>query len=477
MRQFFSLYSIKYPEVLVYMLQNTEYNSLAYLRWFWRTDDFSRVMYRRRLDKTRSASLLLYYLIVGIVIQVSLGFILIVANFNEASSWAFLGWALLVSYPIVWAYLLVVPLIIGRWVIVEPQNNRAIAQSKEIFAKHKAIKIAIVGSYGKTSMKELLGTVLKEGKNVAITPANKNVSVSHSRFAQKLSGTEEVLVIEYGEGKPGDISRFAEITKPNMAIITGLAPAHLDQYPSLESAGEDIFSIVKVVGASNTYVNIDSVATKQFIQPTCHKYSHKGVMGWKISGIKIGFEGLSFVMTKGKQTLKIKSGLLGRHQVGPLALVSALGIELGLTKKQVETGVAKTKAFEHRMEPRSVRGAWILDDTYNGNIDGVVAGLALLSELPAKRKIYVTPGLVDQGIETKKVHLQIGKEVAKSNPDVVVLMENSTTPFIKMGLENAGYRGELRVENDPLEFYLNIEHFIASGDVILLQNDWPDNYN
>ncbi|HEY1835426.1 MAG TPA: hypothetical protein VGG13_01240, partial [Candidatus Saccharimonadales bacterium] len=97
-------------------------------------------------------------------------------------------------------------------------------------------------------------------------------------------------------------------------------------------------------------------------------------------------------------------------------------------------------------------------------------------DLPAKRKLYVTPGLVDQGRETENVHRQMGELIATANPDVVVLMQNSVTAFIQQGLEAANFKNELRLEPDPLNFYTNLNHFVAAGDLVLMQNDWPDNY-
>jgi UDP-N-acetylmuramoyl-tripeptide--D-alanyl-D-alanine ligase len=132
--------------------------------------------------------------------------------------------------------------------------------------------------------------------------------------------------------------------------------------------------------------------------------------------------------------------------------------------------------FEHRMQPRNVSGATVIDDTYNGNIDGMQAGLRMLKDMPGSRKIYVTPGLVDQGKETKRVHRDLGVSIAKVKPHIVVLMHNSVTKYIVGGMRAEGYKGELRVENDPLKFYTNLDNFIAAGDVVLLQNDWTDNY-
>jgi UDP-N-acetylmuramoyl-tripeptide--D-alanyl-D-alanine ligase len=473
-----SLFSPYYPKVLVYMLQNTEYQVGPYLEWWRRTKDFSTVMYRRQLVPTKAAKLLLLGLSGGMAAQALLGvFGIWFGYYYGGPVYTVVGVILLATYPLVWAYAVTVPLTLGRWFLVAPKHRKLIKVSEATFAKHPGVKIAVAGSYGKTSMKELLNTVLSEGKNVAATPANKNVSVSHAYFARKLTGTEDVLIIEYGEGAPGDVARFAKITHPSKGIITGLAPAHLDQYPSLQAAGEDIFSLTEAVGADNSYVNADSPAVKSFLKPGFHTYTSQEALGWKVSDIKVDFTGTKFTMTKGNRSLKLHSALLGRHQVGPLALVVALADELDLSEQQIKTGIGKTAPFEHRMQARALNGAWIIDDTYNGNIDGLKAGLELLKELPGKRKVYVTPGLVDQGVETEAVHVDLGKYIAQTKPDLVVLMQNSSTPFIQQGLKAGDYKGKVQIELKPLEYYTNLEHFLANGDVVMLQNDWTDNYN
>ncbi len=473
-----SLYTPSYPTTLVYMLQSTEYQVKPYLAWYRRTEDFSKVMYRRRLEKTKAASLLLAGVTVGMVVEVVIGLVCLWYGYSrDQILWTGIGALIILLYPFVWGYLIVVPLAVGRWLLVAPKQRRHIKASEAIFARHPATVIAVAGSYGKTSMKELLKTVLSQGKTVVATPANKNVAVSHAAFARTLSGKEDVVIVEYGEGKPGDVERFTKTTHPNLGIITGLAPAHLDQYPSLQAAGEDIFSLARAVGADHTYVNGDSDAAQVFIKPAYHTYTSKGILGWKTSDVRVDFDGTSFTMKKGKQTLKLRSGLLGEHQVGPLALVAALADSLGLTAEQIKQGIAQTKPFEHRMQARHIRGAWILDDTYNGNIDGLKAGLKLLRALPGKRKIYVTPGLVDQGEENEKVHIELGRAIAAAKPDKVVLMYNSVTQYIKAGLDRGNYQGNIQVEHYPLDYYTNLEHFLAAGDVVMLQNDWTDNYN
>ena len=471
-----SIYLPSYPRALVYMLQSTEYQIEPYLDWVWRTHDFRAVMKRRKLQPTRAAKLLLLALSLGILLQIGIGIWLIAQGMNgNIIAGAYFGAALILAYPLFWPYLLVVPLQLGEWLIVGPQHKLAIEESGLIFAQHQGVKIAVAGSYGKTTMKELLAAVLSEGLKVAATPANKNVSISHANFAKQLTGHEDVLIIEYGEGEPGDVSRFARITQPTHAIITGLAPAHLDQYKTLHAAGKDIFAVADYLHSQNVYVNNDS-GVKPFLRKSYHLFDVHGALGWKVSAIKTSIDGTKFTLQKGKKSLSLHSGLVGRHQIGYLSLVAALALELGLTTDQVKAGIAKTVPFEHRMQPYQLGGAWVVDDTYNGNLEGIRAGTELLADLPAKRKIYVTPGLVDQGVETKRVHNEIGELIAAAKPDIVVLMKNSVTDFIKRGLDREGFKGEVRIEGDPLEFYTNLKHFVAQGDLVVMQNDWTDNY-
>ena len=473
-----SMYRPGYVAVLVYMLQNTEYHARPYLKWYWRTQNFSKVMTRRQLARTRAAGLLWGALACGMMVQIIAGIFLIYLWWQNglAGGWAF-GSALMLSYPVVWAHVVIVPLILGRVLIIRPRELKQIIQSERIFAKHPGAKIAIAGSYGKTSMKELLLTVLGESKKVAATPANKNVAVSHAAFARSLTGDEDIVLIEYGEGAPGDVAKFAKTTHPTHAVITGVAAAHLDHYKSTEAAGQDIFSVARYISDKNhVYVNDESAAAKQFIKADFSPYNRDGALGWKVSDVQVSITGTTFTLEKGKQVLKLASGLLGRHNVGPLSLAAALAHEFGMDNNQIEAGIAKTMPFEHRMQPYPLNGGWVIDDTYNGNIEGIRAGTELLKALPAKRRLYVTPGLVDQGKESEAIHEQMGRYIANSGADTVILMRHSVTEFIQKGLELAEFKGELIIENDPLSFYTNLDKFVAAGDLVMMQNDWPDNY-
>ena len=472
-----SIYSPEFPRTITYMLQTTEYRVGPYLKWFWKTQDFSKVRNRQELERTTVAKLILNTLKIGIAIEILGGLVLMFLTIGNIvpGGWGF-GLAAIIAFPVIWSHIICFPVSLARLVIIDPKERQSIKKTKQIFNNHQGTKIAVAGSYGKTSMKELLKTVLSQGKNVAATPANKNVAASHLKFAESLSGNEDILIVEFGEGGPGDVARFSDTLNPDMAVITGISPAHLDRYKTIENAASDIFSLSNYVEHSKIFVNKESIEAVKYIKKNMKLYDRHGALGWQVNDLKISISGLKFKLTKGNKTINLSSSLLGRHQVGPLALVAALAQEMGLSDQQIENGIKEAKAYEHRMQPYILSDAWIIDDTYNGNLEGIKAGTSLLKELEAKHKIYVTPGLVDQGRETNKIHEQVGKYIADANPDKVVLMKNSVTDYIVKGLKSAGYKGEIDIETDPLLYYNNLPSMIASGDIVMMQNDWTDNY-
>lgn len=477
-RYYYTRYLAVYQDVLLYMLQDTEFRLGRYFAWYARTADFRTVMKRRTLEFTPKIKLLRLWLWAMWLIWVAATAIVLILGYNQQSYvLGLVALALIILLPYVLAFGVVVPLFLGGVFIQKPRERAIIAAAREEFARSKAVRIAIAGSFGKTTMKEILKTVLAEGKNVAATPGNMNTAIGISRFARKLTGKEDVLIVELGEGRVGDVKELSELSRPTMGIITGINEAHLISFKTLDRTVATVYELVDYLGdEAVVYKNGESQLVADRAE-TGDKYlfSDKGVAGWKVTSIKTSIEGTSFIAMHGKTIVRAHTGLLGRHTVGMSVAAIAIAHNLGLTAKQIEAGLEKVVPFEHRMQPRRLHGAWIIDDTYNGNSQGIEAGLELLASLKAKRRIYVTPGLVEQGSQTQDVHEVIGQQVARS-ADVVVLMKNSVTDFIVSGLEDAGFKGTLMLIDDPLEFYTNLEHFVAAGDVMLMQNDWTDNY-
>jgi len=477
MKYFWTRYLANYPDVILYMLQDTEYKLDRYLSWYHRTDDFRKVMKRRHLEVTQKVKLLRLVLwSMWIVMVIILACCVYISNVSQSYMWGLIGIAVVLILPFVLAYGIIIPLFIGRLLIQIPKEKKMIVQAKVILKNHKGKKIAVVGSYGKTTAKEILATVLGEGLKVASTPGNMNTAIGISRFARKLKGDEDVLIIELGEEKLGDIEKLCELSSPNMGIITGINEAHLQSFKNLDNTVKTIFSLVDYLGDKPVYKNKENILVlKNTEKDDEYLYDKHGVKGWVVSDIKTSIEGTHFIATSGTKKVHSKTGLIGRQTIGVTVACIDIADNLGLTEKQITEGLSQVMPFEHRMEPRKLHGAWIIDDTYNGNSDGVRSGLEFLASVDAKRRIYVTPGLVEQGDKTRQVHHAIGNLAGKS-ADLIVLMNNSVTDYIVSGIHKSGFKGKIMIIDNPLEFYTNLEHFVAAGDVVLMQNDWTDNY-
>ena len=461
------------------MLQQVEYRAKPFLAWvvslMRQKLSLRQVMTRQKLVMTLRAKSMVALGYGTALIWIGLvGTLAVLTTSVGSQVWVLVAGALM--YPLALLVVYASIATVMNITVVGPHEKRLMQLSRDTLASHSATRIVIAGSYGKTTMKELLVAVLAKKFKVAATPGNGNTPSAHAKFIQKLHGDEEILIFELGEGKPGDVLQFAQTLRPDFAIITGLAPNHLDQYKTIDALAEDILSLRKFVEPGKLFAAGDSALLLDHLEKDDIVFGEKGGPDWQNSDIHITATTTTFRLHAGENSIPITSSLLGRHQVGPLGFVVAYALAMGVDAEDVRQAIENIAPYEHRMQPYQLGGATIIDDTYNGNAEGIMAGLALLAEIDAARKVYVTPGLVDQGAETELVHRAIAAKIAETKPDWLVLMQNSATDIIRDELKKLGYSGHITVEQVPLEFYRNLDQFVKAGDVVLMQNDWTDNY-
>lgn len=470
-----SRYTLRYPQSLVYMLQASEYNIRDYFDWYHATKNFRHVERRKHFVRTPKSLLLLVS-----------AWAILLALFGWAMHLTFVdtGWlryifpfAIFILAPYILAYSLLIPLIFFKVVIQLPIEYIIVDRAKQRLKRHPAIKIGIAGSFGKTTMREILRTVLSEGKKVAAPPHSYNTLLGISQFVATLKGDEQVLVFELGEYYPGDVRKLCDLVQPNLGIITGVNEAHLQKFKSLDCTAKTIFELAEYLGEDKVYVNSENELAQKYARPGHILYDRTRTGNWKIEHIDSDLIGTSFTISKNEEKLELKSALLGLHQVGPLAVAAEIALNLGLTFGQVIAGVSKTIPFDHRLEPSTdSAGVVTLDDSYNGNPDGVRAVIEFLASLKDCRRFYVTPGLVEMGSCSDEVHMQIGRQLANADIEKVILIKNSVTSYIEQGLKKEGYKGEIVWFDDALKAFAALPMLTVKGDVVLLQNDWPDQY-
>ncbi len=472
---FLSRYHPRYIRSLVYMMQASEYDICEFLKWFWRTKDFRNVEKRKCLEKTTKAKLLLLF--GGIFLIAYIAAALVAVNFILYPYKIFFLISLLYAMPYFLVLLLAVFLFLGQNLLQKPYEFFIIKKAREKLLRHKAIKIAIAGSFGKTSMREILKMILSEGKKARAPGHSYNTPLGISKFIGSLKGDEEVLIFELGEYYTGDIRKLCNLVRPQYGFITGINEAHLDRFRTLSNTVQTIFELSEFVPDNSIYINVENVLARENAKSEFIVYSRKGVNGWKILNPKTDLSGTSFILKKDNIKIKMESSLLGLHQIGPLSAAADMAFLLGLTPEQIQKGVKKTKPFDHRLEPKmDSSGVITLDDSYNGNPDGVGAVIDFLASLKNHRRFYVTPGLVEMSSRTDVVHKEIGDKLAKAQIEKVILIKNSVTPYIERGLKEAGFKGEIRWFNDALSAFNALPSLTVKGDIVLLQNDWPDQY-
>lgn len=474
-KNWLSRYNLHYPRSLVYMLQASEYNIRDYLTWYHKTKDFSHVERRKKFVKTAKGLLLL---MIGWAIVFALIGLAVSILWIGASPFKYIFVLTIVFLsPYFLAYGLVVPLLIIKIMIQLPVEYLIINRARKKLKAHNAIKIGIAGSFGKTTMREILKTVLSEGKKVAAPPHSYNTLLGISQFIKTLKGDEEILIFELGEYYPGDVKKLCNLVQPSMGVITGVNEAHLQKFKSLERTVKTIYELADYLGEKPVYVNSENDLARKNARSGHIVYDRRRVRNWKIENPKTDLTGTSFILTRNGTKLELKSALLGLHQIGPLAASAEIALNLGLSFDQVRDGISKTMPFDHRLEPKTDNaGVITLDDSYNGNPDGVKAVIEFLASLKDCRRFYVTPGLVEMGLRTEEIHKQIGKQLAKASIEKVILIKNSVTSYIEEGLKEEKYQGEILWFNDALTAFASLPHLTVKGDVVLLQNDWPDQY-
>ncbi|MGB9726741.1 MAG: Mur ligase family protein [Minisyncoccia bacterium] len=367
-------------------------------------------------------------------------------------------------------------------------KNLIIFKAKRKIQKFKNLKIiGITGSYGKTSFKEILATILSVKYKVVFTPENKNTPLGISNVILKnLNENTEIFVVEMSAWQKGDIKTLCQITPPDIALITGINESHLERFKTIENTIKTKFEIVKyskpnaliVLNADNNLIveNYKNyLGNKQVI---FYGKENTSFLNYKITNIIFEEERFKQKCTIEfeKEKKEIEIPLLGDYAISTIIGAFLIAKHLGLNDKDIKLGISLIKPIAHRLEPIKKENFLIIDDSYNGNPNGAKAAIEVLKKFKNKRKIYVTPGLVEMGKEAQKVHEEIGRLLAPV-ADLVILIQNSVTGFIISGLLEKNFnREKIIIFNNPFELQEKMKEIIKPNDVILFQNDWPDNY-
>lgn len=368
---------------------------------------------------------------------------------------------------------------------IEKSINRMYMRDaqKKLFANKDLIRIGITGSYGKTSVKVILYTILSQKYNVLSTPASFNTPMGLTRvIRERLEPAHQIFLAEMGARHRQDIKELTDFIQPTIGVLTSVGPQHLDTFKSLETIIKTKYDLIRALPDDGFAVfNGDNDICADLYDKTSH--TPKALIGKENSDawaedITLSAQGSSFTLClKDGARIPCQTRLLGAHNISNILLCCALGRHLGLSNIQLQRGVALLQPVEHRLQLlRSAGGVTIIDDAFNSNPRGAKAALDVLSKFPGRR-IIVTPGMVELGEKEDEYNRDFGREMA-SAADICVLIGKKHSKPIQDGLISAGYPQEnIRVFASLSDATAWLNGVMQSGDFILYENDLPDNYS
>ncbi len=275
--------------------------------------------------------------------------------------------------------------------------------------------IAITGSVGKTTVKEMLAAMLSRKINICVTSGNFNNQIGLPLTLFKETKEDQIAVIEMGASGKGEIAQLCEIATPEIGIVTQIAGAHLSSFGSIKGVAEaksELFSSLPSTGSA--IINLDSEQQQQLlkasshcqqIKVSLHQYSESDLWAEKIKAVE---DGWNFNCCSADNCFAVILNLPGKHNITN-ALMALAGVKaLGLNAEKFSQQLASLKAVPGRLEINQLPfGGKLFDDSYNANPTSVKAAIDMLAEQPGK-SILVLGDMAELGDYEQQKHKECG---------------------------------------------------------------------
>lgn len=448
----------------LYIFQIQEYKTWDFLKWF-SSHPFARNLQKKHiLEFTFRMKLMLLF--VGIWLFISI----------EAIGLLLTLLALIFLSPafIILAHLTFLPLDFYF-------KSFLLNQAKEKLAGLRNLKIiAITGSYGKTSAKDILYTLLWKKFRVVKTPKSYNTPIGLAQtILDYLKPNSEIFIAEIGAYKKGEIRELSQLLNPAIGVITAVGPQHLERFGSLENIAEAKFELAEnlkkggLAILNGEYELIRNHAIT--LQNTKIKYYGQS-SDYYTSDIQLSQAGTSFTFHTPRATTHILLPLIGEHHVKNFVAAAVTALELGLSLGEIKERTKYLLPTPHRLEIKKQGSLTIIDNTYNTNPQSSKIALQLLSDIPGAQKILITPGLVEQGYEKRRANRDFAKNAAKIVNQIIIVGEYAKTDLLA-GLSVAKFTREKVSIAKSLNEAMHLLGTVSKpGAVVLLENDLPDQY-
>lgn len=341
--------------------------------------------------------------------------------------------------------------------------------------------IGVTGSYGKTSVKYFLSTLLSCRYNVLHTPGNYNTTLGVVRtIREQMKPFHEIFICEMGAREVGDIKEICDLVHPDYGIITSIGPQHLQSFHTIENIIGTKFELADAIPEDGkVFLNYDNeyIRTHKINKNVISYGTVEEDIDFRAYDIEVSPRGSSFKMKdENGEEYEFHTRLVGNHNVQNIAGAIAVAHTLGIPMEKLKYPVKQLESVEHRLQLKKQGNRIILDDAYNSNKNGFEAALDTLAMFKELR-ILMTPGMVELGEKQYDENKEVGVYAA-DKCDYAVLIGKEQTKPIQDGLLEAGFAQNKMIVVDTLQEAFQMVNAIPDEKqkVVLIENDLPDNY-
>lgn len=344
--------------------------------------------------------------------------------------------------------------------------------AKKKLSENKNLKVIFVtGSFGKTTTKRYLYELLKDDYKTVATPKSFNTPIGICLSVKDINADTQIFIAEAGARRAGDIKTLCQIVRPDISVVTGIAPQHIETFGAIENIIAEKEEAVNGLKDGGLAVVSNETYGGKVIYDRAK--SDKIAVGSgetadvKFRNVKFSAYGSSFDIMCGEKTLEITAPFVGIHNVVDFTLAAAVAIKLGVRAEKIEN-VAKTLTPpKHRFSVSvSGNGVTIIDDGYNANIEGIKSGAESLKYFGGK-KFAVFSGIVEGGTKSYELNSEAGR-VLSENCDRLIAVGRLADEILSCA------KGERTEDLDGAKEILKKE--VRRGDTVAFFSDLPDRY-
>lgn len=355
-------------------------------------------------------------------------------------------------------------------------KNRA---ERKLKKHNNLLVIGITGSYGKTSIKNIVYDILKEEEVTLITPNSFNTPMGLSMTINNdLTALYQNFIAEMGAYYKGEIHELTEIVHPQIGIVSSIGPQHLETFKTIENIQATKMELIEslprdglaILNYDNKYIREYKIKNDVLVKYYSLEDSSVDLYAYNIEYLTTG---MRFKIKFKEKEYEIESKLLGKYNIYNILAGILVADYKGLKIEKILKSIGKIEPIKNRMELKRITNSLsIIDDSFNGNVEGMIEDITILKTYKAKKKM-ITPGIIDGGEQNYELNKKIALEI---NDEIDEL-------YIVGSYNRDVYTSYAKIEKEKIYLFDNFldAYARATNDknpiVVLIANDLPDKYN